>query len=109
MNTALDDEGKQKFVNASFAILTDNLPLMGTFLVEGPDGKIYTPEAMMTYLHTVAHGIASCIKHSLELGYFPSQEHMIKALVQDIELAMKEPGPIWGKDIAFKKIDPNKN
>lgn len=95
LNTEYLKDGRDKFVNAAFAVTSDNVALAKSFNTMINNQPTYTPIGITAYLHATAYGVASAIRHSKQNGYERTEEEIINALVDDIRIAIKEEGDSW--------------
>lgn len=97
LNTRQNSKGEQEFVNAAFAVTSDNLPLAKSFHVIIDGQPTYTETGIGNYLRATANGVASAIRHSKQNGYKQTEEQIIEALIEDIKSSIKEEGDNWCK------------
>lgn len=78
-----------KFINAGFAIQSDNK----TFLeqcIEMSEGKpTYNGLAIKAFLHSMAYGVAAAIRHGISLGLDTTAEGILEDLTADIKDALR--------------------
>lgn len=78
-----------KFINAGFAISSDNVSFVKECIELDGSKPTYNSVAIKAYFHTTCFGIAAAIRHGLALGWKVDPEEIINDLNKDIRDAIK--------------------